>query len=383
MAIFARRRSRNRRVFATGVLALMATAAAGDPAPTPARAPGANSAWRTPRTPDGRPDLQGLWSNATVTPLERPARLTTLPGAYGIALAGDKTGALGTDGGPVGPVFTPEQVALIEGRIAERNDRLGRPSDPNRTAPPAGGDGSTGPAGGVGGYNNFWLDPGNRVAVVNGVLRSSILVDPADGRFPPLTQAGKERAAAAAAAQGKGEYDHPELRPLAERCLLSFGSNAGPPMLPNYFYNNNYRIVQTKDRVMILVEMVHDVRVIRMGGEHLPSHVRPWMGDSIGHWEGDSLVVETTNFRPDQTFGVASENRRVTERFTRADADTILYRFTIEDPTIFTASFSGELPFKATTEQIYEYACHEGNYALANVLSGARAQERAAAEGKR
>jgi hypothetical protein len=150
-------------------------------------------------------------------------------------------------------------------------------------------------------------------------------------------------------------------------------------MLPNYFYNNNYRIVQTPEHVMILVEMVHDARIIRIGpnaGEHPPKHIRPWMGDSIGRWEGETLVVETTNFHPLQVFRGASENLKVIERFTRTDEDTILYRFTIDDPTTFTKQWSGEVPMRATPEPIYEYACHEGNYAMSNVLSGERAQEK-------
>ena len=164
----------------------------------------------------------------------------------------------------------------------------------------------------MGGYNNFWLEPGDRVAIVNGEWRSSLIVDPPNGKVPALTPEARQRnAARLAAMKGRGQYDHPEFRPLGERCIMSFGSNAGPPMLPNYFYNNNYQIVQTRDHVMILVEMVHDVRVIRMGGERLPKHLRPWMGDSIGRWEGDTLVVETTNFHPLQTFRSASENLKV------------------------------------------------------------------------
>ena len=376
MATCARQRS-SEAALAAALLALAAGGARAGQAPAP------KQAWSMPRTPDGHPDLQGSWSNATITPLERPDSLLNLPGAYGIAFG--KARKAGADASakpePVGAVLTAEQVKIVERTVAERNASLGEPSDPNRPAPPQGGDGSTGAAGNVGGYNSFWLDPGERVAVVNGELRSSLVVDPPSGKIPPLTPEAKQRLERAAASTGQGEYDHPELRPLSERCLLSFGSNAGPPMLPNYFYNNNYRIAQTKDHVMILVEMVHDVRVVRMGGEHLPAQVRPWMGDSIGRWEGDTLVVETTNFPAKQWFGAASENRRVIERFTRVDAGTILYRFTIEDPTTYTASWSGELPFRATTDQIYEYACHEGNYALANVLSGARAQEREAASG--
>jgi hypothetical protein len=309
--------------------------------------------WTLARTADGHPDLQGNWTNATITPIERP------------------------QGAP--PVYAEQQARRMEKGYADRVDRLAQPSDPNRPAPPKGGDGSTGAAGNVGGYNNFWIDPGDRVAIVNGEYRSSLIVDPPNGRTPELSEAGKTRAAARAEwlrTRG-GEYDHPEFRPLAERCLMSFGSNAGPPMLPNYFYNNNYQIVQTKDQILVLVEMVHDVRVIRMNATaHQPAHIRTWMGDSIGRWDGDTLVVETTNFHPLQSFRGSSEKLKVTERFTRVDADTILYRFTIDDPDTWTQPWSGEVPFRRSDEPIYEYACHEGNYALSNILSGARAQER-------
>jgi len=315
--------------------------------------------WTMPRTPDGHPDLQGTWSNATITPIDRPA------------------------GAPA--VYTEAQAARMEKGYADRVDRLAQPSDPDRPAPPQGGDGSTGAAGNVGGYNNFWIDPGDRVAVVNGEHRSSLIVDPPTGRTPPLTDAGRTRQAERAEwlrTRG-GEYDHPEFRPLAERCLMSFGSNAGPPMLPNYFYNNNYQIVQTRDHVMILVEMVHDVRVIRLNAtEHPSASIRTWMGDSIGRWEGDTLVVETTNFHPLQVFRGASDTLKVIERFTRVDADTILYRFTIDDSQTWSSPWSGEVPFRKTEDRIYEYACHEGNYALSNILSGARAQEREAAAKK-
>jgi len=178
------------------------------------------------------------------------------------------------------------------------------------------------------------------------------------------------------------------MRSLAERCLVSFGSNAGPPMLPNYFYNNNCMIVQTDDHVMIMTEMVHDARIIPIGATtHRPSRIRPWFGDSIGHWEGDSLVVETINIHPLQleqpsywwsAYRGASEDLKVTERFTRSGRDTIRYRFTIEDPSTFTAPFTGELLFTRTDETIYEYACHEGNRTVENVLSGERAKEKRA-----
>lgn len=306
------------------------------------------------RTLDGYPDLQGNWSNATVTPLERPA------------------------GQP--PVLSKEIVARIEKGVQDRIERLALPSDPDRPAPPQGGDGSTGAAGNVGGYNNFWIDAGERVAVVNGEYRTSLIVDPPDGKVPALTDAGRQRAAERAArAKQFGEYDHPENRPLAERCIASFGSNLGPPMLPNYFYNNNYTIVQTKDHVMLHTEMVHDTRVVRIGKHHRhpPASVRPWWGDSIGWYEGDTLVIETTNFHPLQLFRGASDTLKVIERISRMDADTLLYRFTIDDPQTFTRPWSGEVPFERLDEQIYEYACHEANYALSNVLSGERSQEKA------
>ena len=247
--------------------------------------------------------------------------------------------------------------------------------------------------GAVGGYNGFWLDPGLNVIRIDGVARSSIIIDPPNGRLPALTDAGKKRLAEIDAQAKKfGEFDHPEMRPLADRCLVSFGSNAGPPMLPNYFYNNNYTIVQTKDHVMILSEMMHDARIIRMGATtHPPASVRPWFGDSIGRWEGDTLVVETTNIHPmqlDQTsilwaYRGASEKLKVTERFTRTGPDTIVYRFTMEDPDTFTAPFTGELPFNRMDEMVYEYACHEGNYAMTNILAGERSKERREAEQKK
>ena len=340
MGICGRRRSNSLAIAIAAVVLALVPAAGQTPS-------------KVPRTPDGRPDLQGTWSNATITPVERSNDFSSL-------------------------VLSEADAARLEKAVADRIDRLSEPSDPNRPAPPKGGDGSTGAAGNVGGYNNFWIDAGTRIAVVNGERRSSLVVDPPDGKVPPLTPDAKQRSADRMAARRKagGEYDHPELRPLAERCLLSFGSSSGPPMLPNYFYNNNYQIVQTPDHVMILVEMVHDARIVRMNAkEHLPKHIRPWMGDSIGRWDGDTLVVETTNFHPLQIFRGASENLRVIERFTRVDADTILYKFTVDDPTTFSRQWSGEVPFEATEEPIYEYACHEGNYALSNVLSGERDRE--------
>lgn len=310
--------------------------------------------WVTPRTPEGRPDLQGNWSNATITPIQRSQGQ--------------------------GPTLTAAQVAEIEGGREQRIEEGLKPSDPDRDAPPVGGDGSTGAAGGVGGYNYFYIDAGDRVARLGGEYRSSLITHPANGRRPGLTAEARQRFAARRAARATfGQYDNPENRPMAERCLLSFGSNAGPPMLPNYFYNNNYTIVQTPDHVMIMTEMVHDTRIIPVTDHRpLPDHVTPWFGDSRGWWEGDTLVVETKNIHPSQTLqGIpATDQLTVTERISRADETTIRYQFTVDDPSTYTESWGGEVPFKALPQQVYEYACHEGNYALFNVLSGARAQER-------
>jgi len=315
--------------------------------------------WVVPRTADGRPDLQGNWTNSTITPIER------LPG--------------------VGPVLTVEQVEIAEGRRKARIDSLSKSSDPNRPAPPAGGVTLGDPrfdaaSGGTGGYNVFYIDGGDRIAVVNGEPRSSLITRPATGKVPSLTEEAKARLAGQRARYAAfGQFDNPENRPLAERCIMSFGSNAGPPMLPNYFYNDNYTIVQTADAVLIFTEMVHDARIIHMGnGPRLPPNITPYMGDSWGHWEADTLVIETTNIHPAQavTLYGASSKMKVTERISRADERTLFYRFIVEDPATFTEVWGGEVPFRRLDGMLYEYACHEGNYALSNVLSGARDEER-------
>jgi hypothetical protein len=321
--------------------------------------PPAPPGWEVTRTAYGHPDLQGNWSNATITPIQRPE---------------------GQE-----PTLTAEQVAEIEGRREERIEEALAPTDPDREAPPVGGDGSTGAAGGVGGYNYFWIDAGDRVAVFNGEYRSSLLTNPPNGRVPQMTpQAIERRRGRLASRRGMGAYDNPENRPMAERCIVSFGSNAGPPMLPNYFYNNNYTIVQTPDHVMIMTEMVHDVRIIRLGERTnpLPDHIAPYFGDSWGEWAGDTLVVETTNLHPSQSFQGApvTPEAKVIERFTLAGPNSLNYEFTIVDPTSFMAEWGGQVPYNRQPGQVYEYACHEGNYALTNVLSGARAEERRQAE---
>ena len=323
-----------------------------------------------PRTPGGLPDLQGTYDVATLTPLERAA------------------------GQPL--VLTDEDAAKLEKQVADRRFRAGLPSKGDRDAPPRGGDGSAGAAGNVGGYNNFWIDNGTRYVTVDGRKRTSVIVDPPDGRIPQMTPAAQQRTARVTRATSDeqareddpgfdpmpGAYDDPERRPLGERCLLGFGSTSGPPALP-VLYNNLHQIVQTPEHVIIHNEMVHDARIVRMNAPHLPSSIRKWMGDSVGRWEGDTLVVDTTNFTDKTRFRGATENLHVVERFTRVDAKTLLYRFTIEDAATWTKPWTGEYTWPATDEHLYEYACHEGNYALGNILRGARLKEASEATKKR
>jgi len=311
--------------------------------------------WTVPRLPDGRPDLQGNWSNATVTPLERPA----------------------TD---PSPVLSWDRVAELEGRAASRLEASFEPVDPNRPLLSSTSNPGT--------YDDFFFDMGDRVAIVNGEPRSSLITVPSHGRIPSLTAHARQRLADEAEFRGQfGEYDHPELRPLPERCLLPFGTGGGPPTLPNYGYNSNYTIVQTAEHVMLLSEMMHDARIIPIidGPDDkplVPGHIRPWMGVSWGWWEGDTLVVETTNIDTRQNLSMylhgeigASEQRMVREQFTRVDEETILYEFWIDDPMIYTEPWGGQVPMYAFDDLLYEYACHEGNYALESVLRGGRYQD--------
>ncbi len=341
------------RLAITALLVSAASAGLTYPAAAQARASDATK-WEVPRTVDGHPDLQGSWTNATLTPLQRPSGWE--------------------------PVLTWEKVAEIETGQAELVAQTNEASDPGRAPPPAGGTNPICIDSGTSCYNEVYRDPGDRVAVVNGEPRSSLLTFPANGRVPALTDEARRRNAAAREITAQfGQYDHPELRPNAERCLVSFGSSAGPPMLPNYWYNNNYTIVQNTDYVMIMAEMVHDVRIIRLGeSDPISEDLRPWFGDSRGWYEGNTLVVETTNINADQSFSGASPSgeRKVIERFTRVDQETVLYEFTIDDPTIYTGVWGGQVPFKQLDGLVYEYACHEGNYAIAGVLSGARWEEK-------
>jgi len=313
--------------------------------------PAAAQQWVMPRTLDGHPDLQGNWTNGTITPFQREEGR--------------------------GPVFTQEEVARLEGGAEDRVVRGAAASDPDRRPPAAGGD--------IGSYNDVYFERGVWVAMVKGEPRSSLITNPPNGRRPALTpEAERLREERSEFNRQFGEADHPENLSLTVRCLM-FGSNVGPPMVPNGAYNNNYTIVQTADYVVIHAEVVHDTRIIQIGdGPRLPDYVRPWMGDSWGRWEGDALVVETTNIYPLHTFrGIRpTKNLKVFERFTRVDQETILYEFTIDDPTTYTEPWGGEIPMKALHGQLYEYACHEGNYSLAGILSGARYQERQAAQNR-
>ena len=327
------------------VLLVFATAAAGQ---------------TTARTPDGQPDLQGVWDFRTMTPLERPE-------------------------GQEQAFLTEEEAAALEAGASARRDELLEPSAVRTEPLPAGGGGLA-----VGGYNDFWLDYGTNVI---GDRRTSLVIDPPDGRLPALTPEGEALRQEGSLwedlpigrpvrvrSAGVGS-DDPEDRGLAERCLVGF--NSGPPMMPSG-YNNNMQLFQTRDHVVILNEMVHDARIIPLDGRpHLPDSVRQWMGDSRGYWDGDTLVVETTNltehtgsFEPSAMQAIGTGlTVTLTERFRRLNPDTLLYEYTVDDPTIFTRPFTVAVPMRRNDEPLFEYACHEGNYGLLNILRGARAKE--------
>lgn len=308
-----------------------------------------------------KPDFSGSYDIATLTPLQRPQ------------VFGEKL------------YMTPEEAKKIEAMATAARAEGQKDSDPNRGAPPAGGDGSPGAAGNVGGYNTFWIDNGETAALVDGKFRTSIIHEPNNGRQPQLTPNGMARAqqffsmfreneGEAWWYPGPGPWDNPEITTLSDRCLLGFSSTAGPPILPA-LYNNLHRIVQTDTHVMILSEMIHDARIVRMNSGHLPQDVRSWLGDSIGWWEGDTLVVETTNFRDTPALYLASENLKVSERFRKGNDGVLNYSFTVEDPTVWSTPWSGEYPWPKTEDRVFEYACHEGNYAMGNMLRGARILE--------
>jgi len=276
------------------------------------------------------PDLQGFWTSGTMTPLERPADLAATA------------------------FFSEPEAAEDERTWLERFRKNFGQED--LLAPD---------------LDYTYMDRAKVVAS----RRTSLITDPADGRLPPLLPAAHARTAA----QPKPSKDDPELLGLDERCLMetAFGSsNASPPMVPSPFGQNFYQIVQTPGHVMIYTEVVHDARIIRIGGTHAPAAVQLWLGDSIGHWDGDTLVVDTTNFSEKTRFGESGARLHVVERFTRSGPRTLRYQFTVDDPETWARPWTAELPFTATDERIFEYACHEGNYSMMNVLRGARAQEK-------
>jgi hypothetical protein len=288
------------------------------------------------RAKEPQPDLSGTWSFSTLTALERPAEF-----------AGKE-------------FLTEAEAAAFARRTMERNNRDNRDTS-NRDAD-------------VGGaYNEFWWDRGTTVALVGGKYRTSLIVDPPDGRVPALTAEAQARAAARAAERRAHPADGPEDRSLGERCLMF---NAGPPMLPGP-YNNFMQVIQTRDHVVIYNEMIHDARVIPLDGRpHAAASVRFWLGDSRGRWEGQTLVVDTSNFTDKTNVRGSSPNLHLTERFTRTDAGTLLYEFRVDDPSSFVKPWSAALPMRKTADQLFEYACHEGNHALQGILRGARFEEK-------
>jgi hypothetical protein len=316
--------------------AMMLPPASGQSTPV-AKASSTGKAWAAPRMPDGHPDLQGIWSAATITPLERPAELASKQS------------------------FTEAEAAQYEKDWRQRNnmdrrDGFGTEADVGRA------------------YNDFWWDRGTNVVKTR---KTSLVQDPPDGRIPSLTAEAQKRVADRAAARKLHPADGPEDRPLSERCILL--GTAGTPIVPTA-YNNNYQIVQTPDYVVMLSEMIHDARVIPLDGRpHLESQIRQLKGDSRGHWEGDTLVVETTNFTGMTAFRGSGENMRLVERFTRTDANTLLYEFTVNDPASFVKPWTAQIPLWKAEGPIFEYACHEGNYGMTGLLQGARAEEREAA----
>jgi len=294
--------------------------------------------WKLQRTPDGQPDLQGFWSNTSYVPLERPKNVTK-------------------------PLYTKEEVVEAIKRAAAAESEQTEPG----TVADVHYD-----------FTQFGLDRSQSAIALD--LRTSLIVDPPDGKIPPLPEEGQKRAAARAAARRSmgGPYDAAENQPLGVRCIIM--DRIGPPMMGGA-YNNNYQIVQIPGYVMILVEMIHDVRIIPLDGRpHLPGAVRQWTGSYRGRWEGDTLVVESRNFNGKNPFQGSSENLRLTERFTRVDENTLRYQFTVDDPSTWTRPWSAEVPWAKTIGPLFEHACHEGNYGLGNILAGARAEERRAAE---
>ena len=301
--------------------------------------------YEPPRTESGKPDLQGYWTNASITTMQRSRELAD----FGLTIPFDEVAKLTNNNHQNVRQATDDNQ--VQGQLPDGTDLArGR------------------------GYNAFWVDPGTQFGNVRGEYRSSWITFPDDGRIPYSEQGNQQRRAAYEKFSG---YGGPEGAPLAERCLIGFGSTSGPPM-NSVLYNNMYQIVQTEDYVMILVEMVHDARVIPINGDHRPKAIEQWMGDSIGWWDGDTLVVETVNLHPQQKarmMASLSDQGRIIEKFTRYSDQQIFYEFEVIDPVFYTESWGGEISFNSTETKLYEYACHEGNYGLQGILGGYRRQE--------
>jgi len=309
-------------------------------------------AYTPPKTSWGAPDLQGVFSTASITTIQRPA------GASGLIVTEEEANKLFNRS-----VYTrvAKEEAEDQRAVTSGEEKLTVLTDANPDR----------------GYNRFWWDPGSDLGKINGQYRSSWIVEPVNGQIPyinPNTNANRNRSNTSEEQYADLGSDNPEDRSVSERCIW-FGSSAGP-VLGNGMYNNHVQIVQTPDKIMLMGEMIHDVRIISLDGARNPASVPKWGGDSVGHYEGNTLVVETINVDPRQNSYISAKGK-VTERFTRVNETQILYQYTVEDPSRYTQPWKGEMPLNVSKEPIYEYACHEGNYAMFNTLSGGRAYERA------
>lgn len=306
----------------------------------------------TLKTEWGVPDLQGNWKNATVMPFERPSDFGTKQ------------------------AYTEDEARQLELSAQQAVEQDNEPLDPNRTAPAL----EALPP--VGNYDLFWTDRGMFLPTVNGEFRTSAVIDPPNGRIPERVAGFRDRVAQIRTSQ-PDRNDGPEGRGLGERCLIAFGNSSGPVMSP-VMYNSHMQIVQSPGYVNIIVEMAHDARIIKITNDRNPSsqtHSK-WMGDSIGRWEGDTLIVQTKNYNPWMSYrGAPTENLTVIETFRREANNKIIYGFTVDDPTVYTAQWSGEYPLSKMEEPVYEYACHEGNYGIIGILAGARRLEAMEAAG--
>jgi hypothetical protein len=324
---------------------LLATVPTAGQAPAATRsAATAGSASAVPRLPDGKPDLQGVWDFRTITPMQRPTDLA------------DKA------------VLSDREAAEFE--VKNQRNQDNREATPGRLV-----NGQQSNADVERAYNDFWWDFGKNIVSTR---RTSLVIDPPDGRIPALTPEAEKRAAAGRDARERSAWG-PEDRGVSERCLLGF--NAGPPMLPSA-YNNNVQLVQTRDFVVIHNEMVHNARVIPINGR-AHGALPQWNGDSRGHWDGDTLVIETNHFAGETAFQNSSETLQLVERFKRVDANTLVYEFTVTDPKTWTRPWTVQIPMRRSDEMIFEYACHEANYGMANLLKGARFLEQEEASGKK